>query len=62
MSNFYEVWYSEQIEHMLIINALIGIDDFDPNLQIWQICSQNWNMFQFLWNLALEQMDYASVT
>ena len=45
---------------MLIINILIGIDDIDSKLQICEIWSQNWNMLQFLWNLALEQMEHAN--
>ena len=39
--------------NMLIINIFIGIDDLDPKLQIHVIWSQNWNVLQFLWNLAL---------
>ena len=46
--------------NMLIINILIGIDDLDPKLQICEIWSQNWNVLQFLWNLALEQMEHAN--
>ena len=46
--------------NMLIINTLIGIDDLDPKLQICEIWSQNWNVLQFLWNLALEQMEHAN--
>ena len=36
--------------NMLIMNILIGIDDLDWKLKI---CFQSWNVFQFLWNLAL---------
>ena len=39
--------------NMPIINILNGIDDLDPKLQICEIWSQNWNVLQFLWNLAL---------
>ena len=46
--------------NMLIMNILIGIDDLDPKLQICEIWSQNWNVLQFLWNLALEQMEHAN--
>ena len=46
--------------NMLIINILIGTDDLDPKLQICKIWSQNWNVIQFLWNLALEQMEHAN--
>ena len=35
--------------NMLIVNILIGTDDFDPKLQIYEIWSQNWNVLQFLW-------------
>ena len=46
--------------NMLIINILIGIDDLDPKLQICEISFQNWNVLQFLWNVALEQMENAN--
>ena len=39
--------------NMLIINILTGIDDLDPKLQICKMWSPNWNVLQFLWNLAL---------
>ena len=39
---------------------LIGIDDVDPKLKTCEIWSQNWNMLQFLWKLALEQMEHAN--
>ena len=39
--------------NMLIINILFGIDDLDSKLQICEIWSHNWNVLQFLWNLAL---------
>ena len=39
--------------NMLIINSLIGIDDLDSKLQICNIWSQNLNLLQVLWNLAL---------
>ena len=42
--------------NMVIINILIGIDYLDPKLQIFEIWSQNWNVLQFLQNLALEQI------
>ena len=45
---------------MLIINILIGINGLDPQLQICEICSQNWNVLQFLWNLVLEQIEHAN--
>ena len=45
---------------MLIIKIVIRIDDLDPKLQICEILSQNWNVLQFLWNLALEQMKHAN--
>ena len=32
----------------------VGIDNLNPKLQICEIWSQNWNMSQFLWDLALE--------
>ena len=46
--------------NMLIINILIGIDDLDPKFQIWEIWSKNWNVLQFLRNLALEQIERAN--
>ena len=40
--------------NMLIMNIiLIGNDDLDPELQICKIWPQNWNVLQFLYNLAL---------
>ena len=34
-------------------NIFTGIDDLELKLQICKICSQNWNFFQFLRNLAV---------
>ena len=31
-----------------------------PKKQICEIRSQNWNVLQFLWNLALELMEHAN--
>ena len=44
--------------NILIMNILIGTDGLDPKLKIFEIWSQNWNFLQFLWNLALEQMEH----
>ena len=35
------------------MNVLIGVDYLTRKLEIWEIWSQNWNVFQFLWRLAL---------
>ena len=34
--------------NMLIMDILIGIDDLDRKLDVWEIWSQNWNVLQFL--------------
>ena len=44
---------NQKKSNMLIMNILIGIDYLDRKLEICEIWSQNWNGFQFLWNLAL---------
>ena len=38
---------------MLITNILIGIQDLDPKMKICEIWPNNWNRYQFLWNLQL---------
>ena len=39
--------------NMLIMNILIGTDSLNRKWEICEIWSQNWNVFQFLWNLAV---------
>ena len=39
--------------YMLVMNILIEIDDLDWKLKSCETWSQNWNVFQLLWNLAL---------
>ena len=37
MLDFYEIWYSEQID-MLIMNTLTGIDNLDPKIiNLWNL-------------------------
>ena len=33
--------------NMLIMNILIGIDDLDLKLEIYEMWSQSWNVLQF---------------
>ena len=35
------------------MNVLIGVDYLTQKLEIWEIWSLNWNVFQLLWRLAL---------
>ena len=44
--------------NMLIMNILIGTDYLGRKLEIYEIWSQNWNLLQFLLNLALEQIQH----
>ena len=44
--------------NMRIMNILVGIDYLDWKLEICEICSQNWNVFQLFWNLALERIEH----
>ena len=60
MCSIFMKFGTQNKSNMLIINIFIGIDDIDPNLRICEIWSQNWNMLQFLWNLALELMEHAN--
>ena len=52
MCPIYEKFGSQNKSNLLIINILIGIDDLDLKL-LCEIWSQNWNVPQFSWNLAL---------
>ena len=60
MCRIFNKFGTQNKSNMLIINILIGIDDLDPKLQICEISFKNWNVLQFLWNVALEQMENAN--
>ena len=46
--------------NMLIMNILLGIDYLHWKLEICKIWSQNRNVLQFLWNLALADYEYST--